>query len=598
MSAVQRTSHRRSNVKRWISNLLIICVVLLSMLAFALVSTTDSSARLNARQVFESSRWNALQLQLQTYRLTSYISHLQQEDFPLNGNAYFQYDLVMSRVDLLREGEIGHHIRNFANGRATRLLNIITGELELVSLNLEHLEEGQIAQIPLITERLQALDSQITDFVVIVNRGANEYMTQQRDMLDEHLTRAKNIAFVLLSTVFLLVLLAIRVAQDQRYTSARNRRLEEKVQDSQKEKTDVIARIASDLEPSINAMVDLCSTTQQDVNAQPIAQPLQRLADMSSQLLTQLNGYQDLTLIEANQLNLSPQQGNLREHIEQTLASLDTLFAIHHTRIICTMEPNLPNSAEVDFHRLHEVIATLLVHTLPYSDSSPVVVNVRPSNSTLAEDNDHHPEYEQKVVQISIKDRGRGLPEAVQTGLRRNPHNPTNTILNQIHDIGIGFTFCHRLITAMGGELHFSSSQEHGTEIWLDIPMYLPKVTTLPKPPPRNTWPIVALIESHPLVTQALKTSLENCAHRTLELNAAQLQQCVKRPDELNFNSLLLTDPAWLTDSDLNTLQDLAVMGVRIITTKDVTQTLPKFFSHSLIQYPITQTQLVQQLNS
>ena len=121
--------------ERSLGKLLLLCVLVSSLLTFLLIPLADSSARLNARQVFDSSRWHSLQLQLQTYRLMDYLSGITERDLPLQGNAYFQYDLVLSRVDLLRKGDLGRHIRSFANGRATRLLNIIAGDPDFQVLN-------------------------------------------------------------------------------------------------------------------------------------------------------------------------------------------------------------------------------------------------------------------------------------------------------------------------------------------------------------------------------------------------------------------------------------------------------------------------------
>ncbi|MEC8482682.1 MAG: hypothetical protein VXY99_02590, partial [Pseudomonadota bacterium] len=58
--------------ERSLGKLLLLCVLVSSLLTFLLIPLADNSARLNARQVFDSSRWHSLQLQLQTYRLMDY----------------------------------------------------------------------------------------------------------------------------------------------------------------------------------------------------------------------------------------------------------------------------------------------------------------------------------------------------------------------------------------------------------------------------------------------------------------------------------------------------------------------------------------------
>ena len=587
MASTQRKAPWTPRLQRWLTYGLAACVIVLSVLAFALSAMSNDSSRLNARQVFESSRWNALQLQLQTYRLMNYVSDLKEEDFPLNGEGYFQYDLMLSRVDLLRQGEIGNHIRTFGNGRAVRLLNIITGELELISLNIEHLEQGRPSQVPIIIDRLNSLDSQISDFVFIVNQGANDYVSEQRALLEEKLSYTQNIALALFITTILLVLIAFKVGRDQRLIFARNRRLEERIDTIQEEKTEVIARIVNELRPNITALVGLASyniSSNKDIPG--VKRRLSNVASMSNHVLTQIDCYQDLTLIESNQLTLHLTKENLRAHLEQTLTSLSNQFHEHNCRVISMVESGLPADLVTDYECLHKILSTLLSQVLPYAQQSPFIVQVRPS--TLSAPNVKGENMPQKMIQISLRDSGYGLPEDIQTGLRINPHNPANTIAGQIHLIGLGLTFCHRLIVTMGGELHFSSSAENGTEIWINIPMGASEHDAHQTNASSLSHLNIMVLESNPLAARALQQALEELFEQVTVIDETVFLSSYKQ----DFHYLLLTDKTLLDNDCIQAAQQLAASGIKIVATTDVADELADLTVDHVLQYPITQTQL------
>ena len=172
-----------SRLKQWSLYGFITLILTITIAVFAIITYTSDSSKNNGRRIFESSIWNALQLQVQSYRFINYLILLEEEDHPLEGKAYFEFDLLMSRVDLLRIGEVGDLIRTFENGRTSRLLNIINGELELLSFHLSKIEGGDLSYLPSLLERLQSLDDQINEFITLVNKGSNEFITAQNDRL-------------------------------------------------------------------------------------------------------------------------------------------------------------------------------------------------------------------------------------------------------------------------------------------------------------------------------------------------------------------------------------------------------------------------------
>lgn len=591
----EQASESNKAPKRTLINILIICVCMTSLLTFLLIPLADNSARLNARQVFDSSRWHSLQLQLQTYRLMNYLTNLTEESLPVNGNAYFQYDLVLSRVDLLRKGDLGRHIRNFANGRATRLLNIISGELELISLNIEHLEKGRLDQVPIILARLRSLDSQVTDFVVIVNQGANDYVTNKRAELDVQLEYIQLISLTLLLISGALLLMTYKLSRTLNLALSNNLLFEQRIQDLLDSKVEIISRMTNELKSPIHNMVSgVSSLTQREIDS-PTRSVLEQLAHHNSQILAQLDGYHDLTLIEARQFKADIKEGNVRAHLEHTIHGLQHTFQAHNIRAICQVDARLPTMVDTDYNRLHEILTILLLQMAPLCVNAELLVHIRPSTLPILHVPEKHGDKAIKMIQISLRDTGEGLPEAIQAGLRSNPFNPSNTVLSQIQQMGMGLTLCHLLIGSLDGELHFSSTQGQGTEIWIDLPMGVGAFKSVSVPDSKALS--VGLLSSDTLLDQGMQTLLE--AHYTVQqLTPDQLTMMVLNNAEAPFSWLLISDKVSMSSVPLEYLEQLQKQSVNIIWCSSLAQQFPDFKAQAVYHYPVTANQLSALLRS
>lgn len=581
--------------KRTLINLLIICVCTSSLFTFLLIPLADSSTRLNARQVFDSSRWHSLQLQLQTYRLMNYLSDLSAEDLPVNGNAYFQYDLVLSRVDLLRKGDLGRHIRNFANGRATRLLNIISGELELISLNIEHLENGRLDQVPIIMARLRSLDSQITDFVVIVNQGANDYVINKRAELDVQLEYIQLISLILLVISGALLLMAFKLSQIMRHALTRNSRLEERILDILSSKVEVIGRMKNELKPTITDMISSVSSLQHHDIDPPTQAVLEHITNHNSQMLTLLDGYHDLILIEANQFKPHIREGIFREHLDHTVNALEHTLSAHNVRVVCQVDPRIPTLVDTDYQRLHEMLTVLIRQITPFCVNAELLLTIRPSTLPMLQLLEKRTNKATKMVQISLRDSGEGLPEAIQSGLRANPFNPSNTVVNQVQQMGLGFTLCHLLIGSLDGELHFSSSQEEGSEIWIDLPMGINNFANTIRPAePKDS---IAILASDSLLDQGIEALLTP-DYEVQSISEEQLTTLVLNASQVPFSWLLISDKITPTSIQLEYFKQLQQQSVKIIWCAALAQQYPEFNAEAVYHYPITASQLAALLRS
>ncbi|OUR77246.1 hypothetical protein A9Q77_03475, partial [Marinomonas sp. 42_23_T18] len=171
-------------MKRLTSFLLVVFVCTL-LASGALYFLANSNSTKHVRTTYESSIWSSLQLQVQSYRFVDYLKRLDRNNPPTSGDVLFYYDLLMSRIDLLKVGSVGNRIHYYGDGRSIRILNYISAELELLQPSIMQIENNDLSSLNRIINKLHTLEPQINKFVSLVNQSSRAYSVEQREQILE-----------------------------------------------------------------------------------------------------------------------------------------------------------------------------------------------------------------------------------------------------------------------------------------------------------------------------------------------------------------------------------------------------------------------------
>lgn len=459
-----------SNFKQWILYGFIALIIVLSIAVLSIIAFTSDSSKNNGRRVFESSLWNALQLQVQSYRFLNYLVQLDNTAPSLQGNAFFEYDLLMSRVDLLRRGEVGELIRNFESGRTTRLLNIINGELELLSFQLSKIEQGDYAYLPSLITRIKNIDEQVNEFVTLVNKGSNQYISAQRQILQSHLNAIQILSVSLLICLLCLCFFIIKGISELQRTFLQNKRLNASIQSVHEDKANILAFIHQEIRSPINAILGSAKTLNHMIIPHDTGKLSKHIEESGQQLLHTIEMLSDLALIDAKQLTITPTSEYLSHHIEDCLAQLSPQMARKELQCILYIDPFLPSVMSLDFVRVKEIIIALLQNAITHTPSGSISLQIRPSASTSAQIPCLGNTQKTSMLQIALRDTGLGMSTELQQHLRVNPSMPMQPDGQLPSRVGLHLALCHKLIYLMEGEMHFSCAPQKGCEFWVDLP--------------------------------------------------------------------------------------------------------------------------------
>jgi signal transduction histidine kinase len=463
-----------SSVRKWFVYAFISLIITISVALFGIITYTNESTKDNSRRVFESSLWAALQLQIQTYRFIAYLTELDDSDYPLNGEAFFEYDLVMSRVDLLRRGEIGALIRYFEEGRTIKQLNLINGELELLSFNVSRLEERDLSYRLNLIERIERLQPQINELVALVNKGSTAYINTKHKSLQKSLSSIQFLSITLLICLLFLSFFTIKVLVTLQMLLKDNKVMKTGIQAVNDNKANMLSFIHQELRSPINAILSVAKTLNNTSPMRPSIELSKHIEESGYQLLKSIEMLSDFTHIEANRLTLTPTTDNLQTRVEACLMALEQQMSRKDLQSIVYTDPKLPKDVILDFNRFNEIITCLLQNSISHTASGSISVQVRPSTLGVPLANiSTTPTQEARMLQIAVKDTGFGMPNQLQKNLRMTPLLPKDEDESLLRKIGLNLAVCYKLVDLMNGEIHFYNTPQEGCEFWVDIPFHV-----------------------------------------------------------------------------------------------------------------------------
>ncbi|BFM50175.1 HAMP domain-containing sensor histidine kinase [Marinomonas sp. THO17] len=574
-----------SRFKQWMLYSFILLIILITIALFGIITYTSDSARDNSRRVFESSLWNALQLQVQTYRFLNFLISLEARPSQFRDSIFAEYSLLMSRIDLLRDGDVGNLVREFEGGRTTRLLNIINGELELLSFHVSRVEEGDLSYLPNLISRIEKLDPQLGEFVSLVNTGSNKFITSQHKALQDKLYYIQFLSVSLLLCLLCLCFFIAKSFSQLRFANGRNTQLKLDIQTAHDDKANMLSFISQEVRPPINTILGTVKTLRQSTNE--VSEALTKhIEESSHQLLHTIEMLTDLTLVEAKKLQLNISEGSLRQHMRSCLSLIETQMARKQLASILYIDTALPDNIHLDFERFKVILLGLMQNAIAHSPSGSISIQLRPSAlaapTLLLPDGTH----ETQVMQLAIRDTGVGMSQALQQNLRRNPNLPTPQMAPDANQVGLNLTLSHQLIYLMKGEMHFSCAENQGCEFWVDLPFYVSSNPTeqIKNTRQQATGKRVLILEQDKNLSRVLELMM------TSQNLSVQLHQDETPLPQETFDLIILGNAAAFTDDLLSALEEWKRNGAQLCCY--YTQVInSSSLAYLPLSYPLTQEQ-------
>ncbi|MDP3727493.1 MAG: HAMP domain-containing sensor histidine kinase [bacterium] len=185
---------------------------------------------------------------------------------------------------------------------------------------------------------------------------------------------------------------------------------------------------------------------------------LEILRENTEKMIQLVNMLLEVSRIEAGRLILRREPVRLEVVTEEIVRSFDAYARASNVTIEYAAPAALP-PVRGDRERVKMIISNLVDNAVRYSlGGGRVVVTVAPRGA--------------QSLEWKIADAGIGIPALEQRFVFQKFFRATTGMERQAHGSGLGLYIARSLITALGGEIGFTSQDHHGTTFWFRLPVY------------------------------------------------------------------------------------------------------------------------------
>jgi CheY-like chemotaxis protein len=200
---------------------------------------------------------------------------------------------------------------------------------------------------------------------------------------------------------------------------------------------------------------------------------LEMAKSSADSLLVIINDILDFSKVEAGQIELSPQEFELRETLGATMKSLAIQAHRKGIELICDVAHAVPDRVVGDAHRLAQVLINLLGNAIKFTPTGEVALRLSCAGADTPGT---------MSLRFEVRDTGIGIPTQQRASIFEPFRQADGSTTRQDGGTGRGLSISRRLVELMGGKLAVDSVVGHGSTFHFTLPMSV----TLPQPAERT----------------------------------------------------------------------------------------------------------------
>ncbi len=434
-------------------------VAVFSLLLFLLAALGDLWTQIDDSRAIaaENITWTAANTEIDLLKLTNCL-----RDYSITPTAeklsavQTRYELLISRVHLLSEGELGRRLQDVENGPAVAQAVakvVLEMEDEIYALSPANADHALV-----LAQRIGDFNNRLFSVLVAVSNSTTSRIAMVREAFEGLLGTA-------IFCLTLMTLISAGVAgmlinerkRRQAADSARDAALVEEARAS-KAKSEFLSSMSHELRTPLNAILgfgQLLNSNRKNPLTRSQQKAVNRILDSGEHLLQLINQVLDLSKIESGQEHLQIEEVPLDPIVLDTLA-LMTPMATKHGISLELAEDSETATVFADRLRLKQIVMNLVSNAIKYNrDHGHVTVSVK--------------QKDKETIRIVVTDTGMGIPDEYMKDLFK-PFSRLGNELGEVEGTGIGLAISQRLLLQMSGDIDVRSTEGIGSEFIVTLP--------------------------------------------------------------------------------------------------------------------------------
>ena len=228
-------------------------------------------------------------------------------------------------------------------------------------------------------------------------------------------------------------------------------------------KSAFLENVSHEIRSSMNGIIGMTDLVLETELSDEQRQYLEMVGTSVDRLLVVVNEVLDLSRIEKGELELDPEDFNLKESLDHDLYLQNLSARKKGLDLACTIEPDVPAFVHGDPARMVQIVTNLVNNAIKFTTSGGVFIKIE--NGGYDSDNNF-------LLRFSVRDTGCGIaPDKLDliNHYFKLKANPGVGLPLSVGTTGLGLTVTSQLVKLMGGEIGVMSTPEE-TTFWFTLP--------------------------------------------------------------------------------------------------------------------------------
>ncbi len=235
----------------------------------------------------------------------------------------------------------------------------------------------------------------------------------------------------------------------------------EKAEESDRLKTTFLENLSHEIRTPLNGIIGFASLLKvRDITEEEKLNYIQVVEESGRHLLTIIDDLIEVSKIEANQVELHPENVNLNSVLDELQVFFTESIRFKESPVVLGLTKPLRDEDSnifADKARLRQVLYNLLSNAHKFTALGRI-------------DFGYEKAGDDKTL-FYVKDTGIGIPERAREIVFERFRQADESTTRQYGGNGLGLTISKGLVEAMGGKIWLTSRENQGTEFYFEIPV-------------------------------------------------------------------------------------------------------------------------------
>ena len=267
-------------------------------------------------------------------------------------------------------------------------------------------------------------------------------------------------------------------------------------------KSEFMAKMSHEMRTPLHSITGYINLIKKTDNIAKQSEYLRVIEGASHHLLLLINDILDISSIDSKGMELSHENFNLRECIEDVILLLAPGAHEKGIDFIFLSDSDVPVHVIGDQYCLKQILINLLGNAIKFTDTGEVVLHVSLDNNNI----------DTSEISMSITDTGIGI-DANQVDLIQTPfYQVDNSRKRGYEGTGLGLAIVKKLLDMMGSKLIINSTPNKGSTFCFTITLARQQIQSELVDDYTNCFRNVKILcfESHPLILRSLRNQVLN----------------------------------------------------------------------------------------